>query len=192
MDFFDGLKGKLPDEELAVVKRYVEKLSREAAQAQVTITPVDTVQYCSPSPQTPEPSPDVYVKLENNEGRRDPERGELKPSSAGTGFETPGQQCHRTWETGRTTADGFLNAGVRSNQGGDNSSPTTERVDTRAVRTMAIITFLRQGHKPKYKDKGSEENKQFYPGGKGEKVPLWNSALTLSFFFWGERWAMGD
>ena len=79
MDFVDGLKGKLPDEELAVIKRYVEKRSREAAQAQVTVTPVDTVQCCSPSPQTPEPSPDVCVKLENNQGRMDPERGELKP-----------------------------------------------------------------------------------------------------------------
>ena len=37
MDFVDGLKGKLPDEELAVIKRYVEKRSREAAQAQVTL-----------------------------------------------------------------------------------------------------------------------------------------------------------
>ena len=31
MDFVYGLKGKLPDEELAVIKRYVEKRSREAA-----------------------------------------------------------------------------------------------------------------------------------------------------------------
>ena len=45
MDFVDGLKGKLPDEELGVVKRYVEKQSREAAQAQVTVTSVDTVQH---------------------------------------------------------------------------------------------------------------------------------------------------
>ena len=34
MNFVDGLKGKLSDEELAVIKRYVEKRSREAAQAQ--------------------------------------------------------------------------------------------------------------------------------------------------------------
>ena len=33
MHFVDGLKGKLPDEELAVIKRYVEKRSREATQA---------------------------------------------------------------------------------------------------------------------------------------------------------------
>ena len=103
MDFVDGLKGKPPDEELTVIKRYVEKRSREAAQAQVTVTPVATVQYCSLSPQTPEPSPDVCVKLEKNEGRIDPERGELEPPSAGTGLETPGQQYPPnggTWETG--------------------------------------------------------------------------------------------
>ena len=93
VDFVDGVKGKLPDEELTVIKRYVERRRREAAQAQVTITPVYTVEYCSPSPQTPEPSPDVCAKLENIEGRTDPERGELELHSAGTGLETPGQQC---------------------------------------------------------------------------------------------------
>ena len=106
----------------------------------------------------------------------------------------PGQQCHPTWETGRTTADGFLTAGVGSNQGGNITSPT-ERVDTRAgtksTTTSADITFLQQGHKPKDEDKGNEENKQFDSGGIGEKAPLWNAAVTLSFFFWGERWAMG-
>ena len=144
MDFVDGLKGKFPDEELAVIERYVDKRSREAAQAQVTVTPVDTVQYCSPSPQTPEPSPDVCVKLENNEGRMDSKRGELESPSGGTGLETPGQQCpsnEGTWEKGRTIADGYSLVGMGSNQGGDICSPTTERVDTRAVRT-ANITFL--------------------------------------------------
>ena len=100
MDFVDGLKGKLPDEELAVIKRYVEKRSREAAQAQVTITPVDAVRYCSLSPQTPDPLSSVCVKLENNEGKMDPERGELEPPSAGTDLETPGQQCPRTRRRG--------------------------------------------------------------------------------------------
>ena len=80
---------KVSDEEFAVLKRLVEKQGREAAQ--VTVTPVDTVQHCSPYPLDPEPSPDVCVKLGSNEGRMDPERGELKPSSAGTGLETPGQ-----------------------------------------------------------------------------------------------------
>ena len=124
----------------------------------------------------------------------DPELKELEPPSAGTGLETPGQQCppnERTWETGRTTADGFLTAAVGSNQEGDIFSPTTERVDTRAVRTTADITFLQQGHKPRDEEKGSEENKQFDPGGKGEKAPLWNAAVTLPFLFCGERWVMG-
>ena len=136
----------------------------------MTVAPVDTVQYCSPSPQTPEPSPDVCGDLESNEGKMDPELKELESPSAGTGFETPGQQCppnEGTWETGRTTAGGFLTAGVSPNQWGDISSPATERVDTRAVRTTTNIAFLQQGHKPKDKDKGSEENKQFDPGGKG-------------------------
>ena len=48
MDFVDGLKGKRPDEELAVIKRYVEKRSRGAAQTQVTVTPANTVQHCNP------------------------------------------------------------------------------------------------------------------------------------------------
>ena len=54
MGFVDGLKGKLLDDELTVIKRYVKKRSREAAQAQVTVTPVDTEQHCSPSPLNPD------------------------------------------------------------------------------------------------------------------------------------------
>ena len=174
MDFVDGLKGKLPDEELAIIKRYMEKRSREAAQAQVTITPVDTVQHCSPCPLDPEPSPDVCVKLENNQGRMDPERGELEPPSAGTGLVTPRQQCppnEGTWETGRTTADGSLTAGVGESQGGNISSPTerakntttfadisspTEHVGTQA---WAAATQENRRHRTT-----SEDNKQFDPG----------------------------
>ena len=59
----------MSDEEFSILKRLVEKRGLEAAQ--VTVTPVDTVQYCSPSPQTPELSPDVCINLENNEGRMD-------------------------------------------------------------------------------------------------------------------------
>ena len=147
MEFVDGLKGKFPDEELAVIKRYVEKRSREAAQ--MTVTPIDTVQYCNPSPQTPESSPNVCVNLESNGRRMDSERGELESSSAGTGLETPRQQCppnEGTWEKGRTIADGYLLVGMGSNQGGDISSPTTERVDTRAVRATANIIFMQHHH----------------------------------------------
>ena len=113
-----------------MIKRYVERRSREAAQ--VAVTPVDTVQYCSPCSLNPEMPSDVHVNMEEkDEGKMDPELKELESPSAGTAFETPGQQCHPIWETGRTTADGFLTAGVGSNQGGDISSPT-EHVDTRA------------------------------------------------------------
>ena len=150
MDFVDGLKGKRPDEELTVIKRYMEKRSREAAQAQVTVTPVDTVQHCSPCPLNPEMPADAYRRLESNEGNMGPELKELEPPSAGTGLETPGQQCppnKGTWDQGRTTADGFLTAGVGSNQRGSIFSPTTESVDTRAgtksTRTTADITFLK-------------------------------------------------
>ena len=92
VDFINALEqGKVSDEEFAVLKRLVEKRSRKAAQAQVTVTPVDTIQHCRPSPQTPEPLPDVCVKFENNEGRMNPERGVFESSSAGTDLETPGQ-----------------------------------------------------------------------------------------------------
>ena len=37
-------QGKVSDEEFPILKRLVEKRSREAAQAQVTVKPVDTVQ----------------------------------------------------------------------------------------------------------------------------------------------------
>ena len=143
MDFVNALEqGKVSDEEFAVLKRLVEKRSREAARAQVTVTLVDTVQYDSPSPQIPKPSPNVSVKLENNKGRMDPERGELDSLSVGTGLETPGQQCRPnegTWETGRTTADGFLTAGVGSKQGGNISSPTERAKNT---TTFSLQTHL--------------------------------------------------
>ena len=84
MDFVDGLKGKLPDEELAVIKRYVEKRSREAAQVQVTVTPVDTVQHCSPCPLDPVMPADVCIRLESSEGKMGPELKELESPSAGT------------------------------------------------------------------------------------------------------------
>ena len=185
MDLVDGLKGKLPDEELAVIKRYVEKRSREAAQAQVTVTPVDTVQHCSPCTLNPDMPPDACFKLESSEGKMGPELKELESPSTGTGLETPGQQCSPnewTWDQGRTTADGFLTAGVGSNRRRNISSPT-EHVGTRAG---TAATPEKHGDKTT-----SEENKQFDPGGKGEKAPLWNAAVTLPFVLCGECQAMG-
>ena len=92
MEFIDGPKEKLSDVELAAIKRYVERRSREAAQ--VTVKPVSIVQHyilCSPNPET---SPDVCSSLGSNEGKVDPKRDDLESPSAGTGFEIPGQQCH--------------------------------------------------------------------------------------------------
>ena len=117
MEFVDGLQGILPDERLAVIKRYVERRSREEAQAQMTVTPVDTVQHCSPISQTPEPPSGVHFNLENEERM---ELDELKSSSAGTGLETPGQQCspiEGIWETGKTTASGILTADAGPSRG---------------------------------------------------------------------------
>ena len=50
MEFVKGLKGDLPDEEFAAIKRYVERRSREAAR--VIVTPVSTVQHCIPPAQS--------------------------------------------------------------------------------------------------------------------------------------------
>ena len=195
MDFVNALEqGKVRDEGFAVLKRLVEKRGREAAQ--VTVTPVDTVQHCSPCPLDFEPSPDVCGKLENNEGEMDPERGELESSSAGTGFEMPGQQCppnEGIWETGRTTADGILTAGVGSNQGGNISSPTerakntatfadisspTEHVGTRAG---TAATPAKRRHKTI-----SEENKQFDPRWKRREGTVLERGCNSTLFCRGE------
>ena len=61
-ELLDGLEGDLPDEELAAIKRYVERRSREAAQ--VTVTPVSTAQHCITRSLNPEIPSDVYVSME--------------------------------------------------------------------------------------------------------------------------------
>ena len=170
----------------------MEKRSREAAQAQVTVTPVDTVQHSSPCPLDPEPSSSVYVKLESSERKMGPELKELESPTAGTGLETPGQQClpnEGIWETGRTTASGTLTAGVVSSERKNISSPTTESVYKRAKNTKTVegisstaVTPSKRRHRI-----SSKENKQSDPGGKGEKAPPWNAAVTLLSFS-GESW----
>ena len=72
-----------------MIKRYVEKRSREATQAQVIATPDDTVQRCSPCSPNPDMPSDVCIKFKSNKDNMDPERGELDLP----GLETPGQQC---------------------------------------------------------------------------------------------------
>ena len=96
----------------------------------------------------------------------DSELKELEQPSAGTGLETPGQQFspnEGTWEKGRTIADGYFLVGMGSTTAAD-ISLQTEHVGTR-VGTAA--TPAKRRHKTT-----SEENKQFDPGGKGEKAPL--------------------
>ena len=175
--FVDELKPgtvSLSDEEFAILKRFVEKRDRDAAH--VTVAPVDTAQYRSPRSPTPEISSDVRVCIEENEeGVMDPERDQLKPLSASTGFETPVQQGYPSWETGRTTATGCLPAGVSSNLGG-NTSPTERVTGTRADTATTPVNSsktasLQASRKPEDSETGSEENKQFNPGGKGEKPP---------------------
>ena len=183
----DSLDELLANFEFARVKDYVEKRSREAAQAQVTVTPVDTVQHCSPCPPNPDMPSDICIKFKTIEGKMDPEQGELESSSAGTGLETPGQQRPQnegTGKTGQTNADGFLTAGVGSNQGGSISSPT-ERAKN--AKTFVDISLTAATPEKRRHKTSSEENKQFDPGGKEEKAPSWNAPVTL-FSFSGESW----
>ena len=204
IDAIGQLTANMTDEEFVILKRLVEKRSREAAQ--VTATPVSTVQHCIPRSLNPEMPSEVCINLESNEGKMDPEMVELESPSAGTGFKTSGQQCHPIWETERTTADGFLTAGVGSNKGGDNSSPT-ERVGMRAgiksttthadilkptehggtqAGTASNTVSLRTKSKPQDKKTFSEENKQFDPGGEGGKQPPpWDAAVMVAFSFPG-------
>ena len=158
------------------------------------VTPVSIVQHYIPCSPNPEMSLDVCFSLESNEGKVDPERDELESPSAGTGFETPGQQCHPIWETGRTAADGFLTAGVGSNLG-KHTSPTTKRVDTRAVRTTTTssnslnITFLQQGHETKDRRKAAKKTNSSMWGRRRAATALEHGCNGSLFFSWRERWA---
>ena len=118
-----------------------------------------------------------------------PEPTELESPSTGTGLETPGQQCppnEERCETGRTIADGYLLVGMGSNQGAD-TFLSTERVGTRAGTATApanLSNTISRKARRKPRDKTpSKENKQFDPGGKGEKPPPWNAAVMVSYFF---------
>ena len=174
-EFVDGRKGKLPDWELAEIKRYVEKRCREEAVAQMTVTPVDTVQHCSPISQTSVPPSGAYFNLEN-EGRMDLELGKLKSSSAGTGLNTPGQQCppnEGIRETGRTTVSGTLTAGA--------SSSKTRNIST-STGTVAGISSTAATPGYRRLKTFSEENKQFDPRGQREKAPPWDASNSTFLF----------
>ena len=88
----NSLDALLANFEFAKVKEYVEKRSREVAQAQMTVTPDDTVQHCSPCPPNPDMPSDVCFRLESSKGKMGPELKEFESPSASTGLETPGQQ----------------------------------------------------------------------------------------------------
>ena len=57
----------MSDEEFAILRRLVAKQGRE--EAQMTVTPVDSVQHCSPCPFNPQMPPDVRMRLESNESK---------------------------------------------------------------------------------------------------------------------------
>ena len=178
-------RDEVSDENFAVIKRLVETRDRDAAQ--VTVTQVSTVQHCSPIPQTPEPLSDVCFNSENNEGEMDPGlKEEPKSSSAGTGLETPGQQCppnEGVWEQRRTTANGFVTAGVDSSQGGRTPSPPERSTSTRTFADIFSTAAIQENRRRKTP---SQQNKQSDPGGRGEKALPWNAAVTLPFFSGGE------
>ena len=189
-EFVDGLKGKLPDWELAEIKRYVEKRCRKEAQAQALMIakPVGTVQHCSPISPNPDMPSNAYVKLENNEGTMSQELEELTSSSAGTGLETPGQQGppnEGTLEQRQTTANGFLTAGVNSSQGGRTPSPPERSTSTRTFADIFSTAAIQENHRLKT---FNELNKPFDPGGREEKAPPWNAAVPLPFFFLERSW----
>ena len=118
-------------EEFAKLKRIVERRGRDAAH--VTVVSIDTAQQpYSPRPHSSETSFDARVYMEKNDkDRMDPERDQLESPSAGTGFETPGQQCHPNWGTERITAESCLLVGVGSNLGEKTFPPIERAIGTR-------------------------------------------------------------
>ena len=151
-EFIDGLKGKLPDWELAEIKRHVEKRCREEAQAQMTAKPVGTVQHCSPISPNPDTPSDVCFNLENNEDEMGPELEKPKSPSASTGLNTVGQQCppnEGVWEQRRTTAKGFVIAGVDSSEGGRTPSPLERSTSTRTFADIFSAAAIQENRRRK-------------------------------------------
>ena len=156
------------DEEFTMTKRFVERRSRDAAH--VTVAPIDTAQYCSPRSLISEISSDVRVFMEKNEeGRMDKESDQLEPPSAGTCFETPGQQCLPSWETGRTTAADCLPVSVSSKFGETTFSLAESVVATRTggeitrPYTVPNTMFVPPSRKPEDMKTANEENSNSTP-----------------------------
>ena len=162
---------KLSDEEYAYLERLVEKRVRETAQV-TAVTRDDTVQHCSPCSPNPDRPSGVCFNLENNEGKIGQELEKLESSSADTGLETPGQQSppnQGILEQGRTIANGILTAGVDSSQGGRTPSPPERSTSTRTFADIFSTAAIQENRRHKT---SSQQNKQFDPGGRGEKAPL--------------------
>ena len=133
----------------------------------------------------------------HEEGRVDPEPDQLESPPAGTGFETPGQQCHSILETRRTTANGCLLVAVSSNFGRNTFSRAEivvgRRADSESTTqyTASITASLQTRRKPKDKETGSEENKQFDPGGERRGATTLESGCTGIVFFPGGNLGLG-
>ena len=166
----------LTDEELARLERMIVERRGRAA-AHMVVAPIDTTQPCNPQSCSSKSSFDARVYIErNDEGRMDLERGQLESPSAGTGLETPGQQCLPNLEMRRTIVDGCLLVGASLNLGG-NVFPREElgigmQIDSQTSFTSSKNAFLQMNHKSIDMETASKENKQFDPGEKGGEPPL--------------------
>ena len=182
-EFLHGLEqgtASLTDEELVILKRIVERRSHDAAYS--TVASIDTVQYCDPRQPNTEILSDTRTCMkENEEGVTDLEQGQFEPPLASAGFETPGQQFHPNWETGQTTAAGYLTAGVCSNLGEDASSPT-ERVDTRVDSKITTAPTAPNTHaNPTTKRHQAKRTSNLTPKGKEESHRLGTRGVPIAF-----------
>ena len=106
----------LTDEEFARLKRMiVERRGHDATH--VTVAPIDTARPCSPRSRSSETSFDARLYGEKRRGQDGPGAKSAQITIGRYEFGTPGQQCLPKWETGRTTADGYLLANTSSNLG---------------------------------------------------------------------------
>ena len=118
-------------------------------------------------------------------GTMDPGLKEPESSPPGTGLKTYQQSPPNegVWETRRITANGFLTARVGSRKKGNISSSTGRA--TRTVTVADISSIAATPSKRRLKT-FNEENKQFDPGGHGEKARL--GTRLYSTLFSGESW----
>ena len=110
-----------------------------------------------------------------------PELEELKSSSAGTSLETPGQQCspnEGTWDQGRTTASGFLTAGVGSSLEGKQivTHGTSQKHENYGRRHLPAAGPQTQ----------KRREQAVRPWWKRREGPALERGCNSTFFFWGE------